>query len=314
MSIEGAEMFRSPTLKRDRWDRPLIMQPDGKEVAYTRASTIAKALDSGKALGDWKARQAAKGVALNIDLISRMAALDLEDEDQKKEANKVVEMAMERTGSSRKREMGTAFHAFAEQHDLGQKIPYLPPELHEAMTDYVRQTAGVEWLGVEKFVVNDLYQVAGTADRFGRLEGEEIARVWDMKTGRVDYGSLSFSMQLAAYASGEGYDPQTGKRVPLGYEVAQDYGIIVHVDVAAGRVGLHKVDLAVGREAVEVAIAKRRLEKEAKEKMSDFATTIGRIFRAESLEALNELYQETQPWSDRAKKAADLRVKELRGE
>ena len=35
------------TIERDKWDRPLITPPDGgKPVGYTRASTLAKALDT----------------------------------------------------------------------------------------------------------------------------------------------------------------------------------------------------------------------------------------------------------------------------
>lgn len=44
----------TPTIQRDRWGRPLITPPDGgKPKPYTRASTLAKALDDNQGLIDW---------------------------------------------------------------------------------------------------------------------------------------------------------------------------------------------------------------------------------------------------------------------
>ena len=44
--------------ERDRWGRPII---DGR--TYTRASTLAKALDDQSALIDWSARVALQGMS-----------------------------------------------------------------------------------------------------------------------------------------------------------------------------------------------------------------------------------------------------------
>ena len=41
-------------IPRDRWDRPLIIPPNGEQpVAYTRVSTLAKALDDLSQLMAW---------------------------------------------------------------------------------------------------------------------------------------------------------------------------------------------------------------------------------------------------------------------
>lgn len=301
-------------IERDRWGRPKILQSNGLSKAYVRASTMAKALDDGKALSDWKARTVGKGVATNPDLIANFAVVDIDDPgDGKKRAAELVEMAMERAGASRKRELGTALHSFTELIDRGEHIAHVPEALQPALRSYVRETHGIRWLAYEQFVVNDEHEVAGTADRFGHRADWRLPRVLDVKTGRVDYGGLSFAAQLAIYASGRMYDPLTGERADLPFPVDQEVGIIIHLDPVTSTTTLYPIDLALGRRAIAAAIQVRELRKIGARKVKRMAaTTLTRIFDAQTLDELNEVHAETKPWSEHEVKAANQRAAELR--
>ena len=57
-------------IERDRYGRPMILPPKGKEkVPYTRATTIANSLDDASALVAWKMRMAAIGLTTRPDLL-----------------------------------------------------------------------------------------------------------------------------------------------------------------------------------------------------------------------------------------------------
>lgn len=338
------DLFRRPDdqeVRRDQYDRPLILAPDGmSESPYTRASTLAKTLDDNTALGEWKARMTAKGVATNPDLIASYAALDvefkareiaevqdmieeagdaaalrerldelkLEAKAERKRARELQEMAMERAGSSRRRELGTALHRFTELHDKGTPAPYVPEDLRKTLDAYVRATSHIQWVAYEKFLVNDELKAAGTADRFGVAStGDGRARVYDVKTGRVDYGALSFAIQLAVYAGGVEYDPRTYQRTPLPFEVDMETGVIIHLDPIAQTCNLYEVDIKVGRRAAHAANFVREWRKV---KMP--ADIISAILSARTREELNEIYAKNKRrWTERESRAATQRAREL---
>lgn len=52
-----------PVLRRDRWDRPLILTPEGKEEGYRRVTTYIDVLEDKTTLVDWKQRVVVVGVA-----------------------------------------------------------------------------------------------------------------------------------------------------------------------------------------------------------------------------------------------------------
>lgn len=52
-----------PVLRRDRWDRPLILTPEGKEEGYRRVTTYIDVLEDKTTLVDWKQRIVVVGVA-----------------------------------------------------------------------------------------------------------------------------------------------------------------------------------------------------------------------------------------------------------
>lgn len=327
----GASMFAgndrdhdtSSGIPRDRYDRPMILQEDGTLKAYTRASTLAKALDEADGLIGWKARMTGKGVATNPDLIANFAALNLESNQDpekfkaaKKRAAELVEMAMERAGTSRKRELGTALHTFTEMYDRGEPIPYLPDELKRTLQAYVLATETIDMLAIEQFLVVDGLATAGTADRIGRSEalwGTTKPRVLDVKTGSADYSILGWACQLEIYRRGQRYNPLTGERLPFPEDLDDEWGTIIHLDPITERCRLYNIPLKIGADALRLANGIRAVRREAKRKVSPMAaSTISRIFEANELDELNVIFHDTKPWNDREKKAAERRATEIR--
>lgn len=254
------------SVPRDRWGRPLVQPLDGQGApkAYVRASSMAGALDDKTALGDWKARTTGRGVAMSPDLIAGFSALaNLEDPENKKTAKELVEQAMERAGSSHKRTLGTALHNFTERFDRGERGFYVPEELHPVFGEYIRQTAGIQWLAIEEFGVLDDLEVAGTADRVGMRHDWAKPRVMDLKTGRVDFGQMKFAVQLYIYAAMKRYNPASGQRAPWP-DIDLEVGHIIHADPVTGKVEIHDVDLVKGRRAAELAREVYDLRKDKK--------------------------------------------------
>jgi len=253
-AAEKKEDEAPAAIKRDRWQRPLITPPGGgKPEPYIRVSTLAGALDDKTALGDWKARMTGLGVARSADLTTAFGSIqDIDDPEQKKTANELAEQAQERAKSSAKRIMGTGFHTITETHDKGRTPEFIPDALRDLYDDYARLTHGVAWRAIEQFVVVDEVKAAGTTDRVGHRPGDAKPRVWDVKTGRVDYGQLKFAVQLACYARGMFYNPATGERRPWP-DIDLRVGYILHADPNTGKVTPYEVDLEAGWAAAKTA-------------------------------------------------------------
>lgn len=313
-------------IARDRWGRPMIVPPGGgKAIAYTRASTLAKALDDQSNLVEWKARMAGRGVAIRPDLQAGFAALtDMDDPEQKRTARELAEQATEAAGASFKRTVGTAIHGFTETHDRGQQLQNVPPALQPLIARYIQATNHVRWLAFEQFVVTDEIQAAGTADRIGQ-EGDGPPRIYDLKTGSVSYGAVSFACQLAIYAHGQIMRVNDGSRVPF---PAMDLtvGTIIHADQSIdpetgqprGTVDLYDVDLEFGWWAVERAIELRKIRKRKdvmvkRPEQPSGPSMMEQIFACATLDDLRALYRSAgATWTVRHRKAADARATELK--
>lgn len=179
---------------------------------------------------------------------------------------------------------GTALHSLWE--DPSAPIDYealgLSAELLEACRlaiDRCLERHGIEILGHELTIVNDLLRAAGTADAFGRL-GHELAFgngviipagtvvVIDLKSGllRLQAGMplywAPYSVQLAIYAGGCRYiiDGEDERREPFPWRVSQAWGLILHVGIEAAvdtdvaTAQLWCVDLATGRSGGELVL------------------------------------------------------------
>src|SRR5215204_3364938 len=115
--------FKRVEPERDRWNRPLIIPPDGgKPVAYTRVTTFIDCLEDTYQLQLWKQRTTAVGLALRPDLLLRVGSLGpqpdkLEDEGAhykkwRDAINKVCDQALEAGEASAAANIGTALHAY----------------------------------------------------------------------------------------------------------------------------------------------------------------------------------------------------------
>ena len=253
--------------RRDRWGRYLVLPPGQKKpVGYTRATTIAKALDDTSSLMAWNSRMTAIGLASRPDLIALVASTP---QDDKKTLDGIVKRASEAGGATVRRDLGTAIHGMLEQR-LNDPS-YLAPEPYQGDIDAIIQAvtdAGMTFVPgmAERIVVNDDLQIAGTFDLL--LTDGTDTFIADLKTGSsVKYGGLGFAIQLAIYANahslytqGLAKDGSEDRRDPMP-QVSKTLGIIVHCEPGTADVTMHWLDLAAGTEALHTALEVRKLRK-----------------------------------------------------
>lgn len=252
---------------RDRWDRPLIAQPDGTTIPYTRASSAAKTIEDTYNLELWARRNVAYGLAHDPSLVARVLAVggtphDWTD-DQKREVTAVLDSAAQIAQAHRGADIGTAVHHMTHRLDLGHPVDAGPftADLDAYRHTLLRHgfTIHPEWVEVK--LVSDELRIAGTADRIISREG--VNYIADIKTGRIGYGALGWAAQLAAYAHGTLYDPAVDQRLPTP-EINQEWGIIIHLPAGEGRCDLYWIDLTKGLEAARFAGEIRDLRAAAK--------------------------------------------------
>jgi hypothetical protein len=252
---EGADMtaslhdFSQPAaeLPRDHYGRPLIDTGDGGQlVPYTRASTMAKALDDGQGLMMWHGRMTALGLARRADLLALAGTLSDRAPD-KAALNKLVKDAMEAGGGTGRRNLGTALHSFTEQLHTGTlDREAVPVELRGDLNAYhhALKDAGLRVVACERFVVLDEWRVAGSFDRLLE-DADGRMYVGDLKTGAgaADYAQ-STALQIGIYARGQLYDHQTGVRTPLPGATSLTVGVLIHMEPGSGLCKLHRLDLS----------------------------------------------------------------------
>ncbi len=252
-----AEQFLTEEAPKDRWGRYKIQHPDtGKELGYTRVTTIAKTLDDTGSLADWKTRMALTGIVKRADLLAQ-ASTALDDRNK---LNKIANDAIEAAGAYGRANLGTALHAITEQVDRGQK-PQILQGLQGDIETYVAACAAwdmrmqAEW--IEVLLINDELQYAGTADRIVQLRDGRLV-IFDLKTGTdLSYSYGSIAVQLAAYANAEWiYDWRTGERKSLP-DLDKTEGIICHLPAGEATCNFFTVDLVAGLDALNMSIKTR---------------------------------------------------------
>lgn len=259
MSINLDDASATPEPPRDRFGRYLIPDPDtGKARAWTRATTIAKTIDDPSNLTAWAKRMAATGVAMRPSLAAGIIAA----QDDRRRLNDLVEQAIEAAGGTERRELGTALHRLLELVDTGQKDPNDVPDPWAADVHAYRAELAACGLEVvpsmcEVVYLNAPLGIAGTADRVYRDSDGELV-VADLKTG--GYVSwLSFAMQFAIYATATHvFDVSTGTLSPAP-QVRQDHTLMVHLPAGGGTCTIEPLSVAVGMDAVLMALEVRRL-------------------------------------------------------
>jgi hypothetical protein len=259
---------------RDQWGRPKIMLPDGsKEVGYRRASSYGAPLEDTSALDKWKLREVARGISQRSELQLAVTRSEIglfssewdEQKAAKRELDELCEKAMEIVGSGAKAVIGTAEHHIFEKVDLGLDPGHIPAQWKPDLLAYTELTRGFESVAVERFVVQDDHQVAGTLDRAVELRHDHEAPdgtlleagsviIGDVKTAqRMDFAGAKFAVQCWTYASGTPYNPITKMREPWDHTPPrQDWAVIFHVASGSGQARLYWVDLAAAAMAAEI--------------------------------------------------------------
>lgn len=158
------------TIKRDRWDRPLIKLRDGAgEKAYTRASTLGKAIEDTYHLDLWKQRCVAFGMSRRPDLVATAASIETNEGKDRGPLQEVCAKAHEAAKGDAGANIGTALHKLSERKDKGEDLSWLPPVIGEAMDYYAELMSYVRVLATEVFVVCDELEAAGSFDRVVEL-------------------------------------------------------------------------------------------------------------------------------------------------
>lgn len=229
--------------RRDRWDRPLIIQvdadgipqPDEKPVPYVRASKLPDMLKDSEQLTKWKMRKVAEGLLLRPDLMTRLAGIfaTMEPDDRRTKGalNGVCDQAMEAAKASSGSSRGTGLHSLTEAVDRGQSVPWVGAE-DEARLDAYRDAllgSGYTPLEWELRVVNDDLRSAGTFDRLWLCPDGRV-RIGDLKTGKWDAQyPLGVTVQIAGYARSKRYDVETGQRSVIHPDLDMEVGLLVHL-------------------------------------------------------------------------------------
>lgn len=246
-------------IERDRYGRPLVQPPGGgRPIPYSRASSFGDVLDDKEGLALWKLRMAVKGLARRPDLLLAASSTPLAD---KSRLNAIAREAIDAADDRKAASVGTSLHALTEALDRGEDLPLFPEPYKADVAAYGAATSRFEHRHVERFVVCDELQVAGTPDRvfhhtdalpFNGVVLDPATRIGDLKTGGDSRYLGRHAVQLAIYAHSELYDPETGERRPItapfagAAGVARDWGVIFHMPAGAGVCDLYAVDLAAG--------------------------------------------------------------------
>ncbi|RJO79331.1 hypothetical protein D5S18_03090 [Nocardia panacis] len=260
-------------VQRDRWGRPLLI-PKGEteREPYTRASTLAKALDDGAGLMNWKAAMVALGVVQDRPLSARVAALLSRDGHHAYANNKsamrdITERAMVAAGSGRAADSGTALHELAEVVDAGRWPAVMPPEAEGPMRAYAETmtAAGVTVLDSEPFLAVDDIRSAGSMDRLIKLDGKVMCADIKSGTNNSKY-PLGVTCQTAIYAHGERYHIEDDSRTPLHPDIELATAVLIEIPREPNKYGkyevpLYALDIEYGWDAVQLALRLREVRK-----------------------------------------------------
>ncbi len=247
---------------RDRYGRYKLPDPTtGAERSFTRVTTLAKCLADTTALDRWKQRMVAKGLTERPDLADVVAMTNIDDRET---LDAVCAAALEAAGAGDGARTGTRLHHLTEQVDLGlMRLTDVPAEHVDDVRAYVYALgdAGIEILPdhIERIIVNQALDVAGTYDRLVRLaDGRYV--IADLKTAKnLTHGQGDIAIQLAIYANADNlWNWGTYSWEPMPGDLDRTTGLVMHLPVGKGTCTLHEVDLTAGWEAASWAQVVRR--------------------------------------------------------
>ena len=278
---------------RDYHGRPKVWLPDGsKRVPYARTSGAGEALEDKRGLMNWKSRLAAYGAFKYPDILSGMASVtNLDDTEQKRQADRVTEALQEAAGMSIKAMAGTHIHTLSEAVDAGYDVGFMPDSVARVVDNYRRlvelakQEFGYQPYLTEQFVVNDTYGVAGTADRYSFVHG--LLSVVDIKTwGSSEYAAGKTAMQLLGYAGGVCYNDLQARqgfnnglgvgRSPIHpeHEVSQEIGWVIWVPQHGSGGYMGSLDLTKAHDGYRLASELKEWQNGWKRKANKFTPSL----------------------------------------
>lgn len=270
----------------------------GRPAAFSRATTIASTLDETYNLDMWIQRQLIKsvmeGVRLQMDLQSG-GRTPTPEEQQLHEAmttlwatdpgtqkfNQAADVVNNLQGGRDSSEFGTAVHAWLEAVDCGIVLPSKVPSLFRDHVEAYREVLKRHALlpvpeYTERIVCNDDNgfggqpgeTITGTLDRLFRVVSTGHLVLGDVKTTKansLEWGALDFAIQLSIYRyashmlklDGSGWDPMP--------ELHSDTAYLMHIPSDdPARSSCVALNMAFGREALQVAVYVRDLRRRAK--------------------------------------------------
>lgn len=260
-----------PEPDRDGWGRYMLPNPaePGHINSYTRATTVAKALDDTYNLNQYQKRLTAQGFKVKPELLD---SIDLMQDDSRLRdtLQEVADEAYDAAGGNIASARGTQLHYFTEAVDTGKmQIHEVPDEYRREVRAYVdalqKHGIVVPPESVERIVLNLEANVAGTADRLPMIFPDGTRMVGDVKSGKdLSYSWLAISMQLATYQGASAMLAYHEDGTPYWDAMPvtdEQFGLVMHVPVDKASCHLYLVDLEVGRAALELALEVREMRK-----------------------------------------------------
>lgn len=256
--------FVSPAepVTMDRWNRYVLPDPEtGQKRAWTRITTVTKALSDTYHLEAWKMRMVAKGMATRQDLLY-MA--EVSDVSEKSTFDNIAKAAMEAAGASEGANKGTARHKLIERFNAGDLDKSSLSETNSVFINayldaLMRHNVGFMHNLQERVVCIPKYGIAGRFDAVVGHRGNSV--IFDLKTQKtVDYGHIELAMQLGFYANAS-YVWDDGKQGWDTFTVCKDYALLCHAPFTTSEVVFYQVDLSHSVELIEKALAVREARK-----------------------------------------------------
>jgi hypothetical protein len=253
-----------------------------------RVTNMVKNIGDALALDLWHQRMLIYGMVKAPDLYDLACATvaTLQGEDQVGELKTALEKLAPRilaaAGAEEGANLGTAFHGFTEAQDLGL-MHYARRVWHGKLANYATgldaQGLIVEARYIERVVVIERYNLAGTLDRILYDRIADIHRIGDLKSQKKFWTWLEIAAQMASYAMADAiWDRQKLCFVDMP-PVCQEEAVVAWMPVigdsdetARGQtatgdrdgVDFFRVDLEKGRKALALCAEVGALRSEAK--------------------------------------------------
>ena len=267
-------LAKSPSAKWGRYELPHPVT--GKTDKFSRATTLAHALDDGAGLTKWLQRNVVLGLKRDPDLLDEVDLFG-DSRDVNKDLDAVIDTAGELAGAKDASERGTAIHAWTEAVERdGLPIEDVPADFRPTVAAYldaldrgeVRTVPGM----VERLVWHEATNHVGTLDRIYQLADGTMV-IGDVKTSKttsLKYGYLGFAMQTCLYANASAmFNPESGQWEDMP-AISNAYSVIAHIPSdQPGTARLITLDLTYGQIGLDMAMALKELRADASSLIPD---------------------------------------------